>query len=211
MNVLIVSAHHDDLELGCGGTVAKLVEKGHQVTSLVMTHSGYNNADGVAVRKREDALAEARAAAAVLGYRLLTGEEDTFDLPVKDANICRILTAIKDYHIDTLFTHWHGDTHPPHQNVHIMVMHAARRVPRVFGFAVNWYIGPMPFAPQMFVELFEGQWQAKVRALASYRSEHQRTGDEWVEYFNRQTLNFGKQLGVARAEGFVVYKDLWEF
>lgn len=97
MNVLILVAHHDDLELGCGGTVAKLVEKGHDVTSLVMTHSGYTNAEGVTVRKREDALAEADAASAVLGYRLLSGEEDTFDILVKDTNICRILTVVREY------------------------------------------------------------------------------------------------------------------
>jgi LmbE family N-acetylglucosaminyl deacetylase len=211
MNVLIVTAHHDDLELGCGGTVAKFIEQGHRVVSLVLTHSGYSNAQGVLVRSREDALREATQAAASLGYHLVSGEDDTFDIAVKDANTCRILAAIQDHGIDTIFTHWHGDTHPPHQSVHTMVIHAARRVPRLFGFAVNWYMGSQPFAPQMFVPLSEAHWQQKLRALQSYATEHQRAGNSWVEYFDHQTLNFGRQLGVARAEGFVVYKSLWEF
>src|SRR5438067_1855179 len=52
MNVLVVSAHHDDLELGCGGTVARLVEQGHRVISLVLTHSGYKNPAGQVIRDR---------------------------------------------------------------------------------------------------------------------------------------------------------------
>jgi LmbE family N-acetylglucosaminyl deacetylase len=211
MNILVVSAHHDDLELGCGGTVAKLVERGHRVVSLVMTHSGYRNAEGKLVRSREDASREAQAAAAVLGYELITGVEDTFDIAVSDANICKILSAIQAHKIEAVFTHWHGDTHPPHQAVHTMAVHAARRVPRVFGFPVNWYLGAQPYAPQMFVSLTEAHWEKKIAALECYASEHQRAGNKWVEYFNHQSLNYGTQLGVARAEGFMVYKTLWEF
>jgi len=210
MNVLIVTAHHDDLELGCGGTVARLVEKGHRVVSLVMTHSGYRNADGVDVRSREDALREANAAAGTLGYRVIVGDDHTIDLRVNDANICKILATLAECQPDALFTHWHGDTHPAHRSVHTMVMHASRRIPRLFGFAVNWYLGAEPFAPQTFVPLSEGHWEKKIAALAAYASEYQRAGRSWVEYFDCQTRNFGKQLGVARAEGFVAYKNLWE-
>lgn len=36
MKVLVVSAHPDDLEIGCGGTLKKLQEQGASITSIVM-------------------------------------------------------------------------------------------------------------------------------------------------------------------------------
>ena len=210
MTVLVVSAHHDDLELGCGGTVASLVERGHRVVSLVLTHSGYADATGRVVRSRAEALAEGRAAAMTLGYELVVHDEDTMDIPVSDANTCKILDAIAAHNVDTIFTHWSGDTHPVHQRVSTMVMQAARRVPRVFGFAVNWYLGTSTFAPTTFVALEAPHWQAKIAALRCYDSEFGRAGTAWVEYLDRQTSIYGTMLGVQRAEGFVTYKNLLE-
>jgi LmbE family N-acetylglucosaminyl deacetylase len=111
MNILVVTAHHDDLELGCGGTVAKMIDSGHRVVSLVMTHSGYKGADGTVVRDRETARTEAEQASQILGYKLICHDEDTFDIPVNDSNICKILDTISENKINTVFTHWHGDTH----------------------------------------------------------------------------------------------------
>jgi len=210
MNVLVVSAHHDDLELGCGGTVGRLIECGHRVTSLVLCHSGYCDAKGAVVRSREDALLEGRNAAVTLGYDLVSHEEDTFDLSVSDANIRRILDAITGRGIDTVFTHWAGDTHPVHQRVATMVMQACRRVPRVFGFAVNWYVGSAPFHPTTYLALEERHWQRKVRALACYATEYVRTGAGWVDYMDRQTRQHGLQIGVPRAEAFVTIKNLMD-
>jgi LmbE family N-acetylglucosaminyl deacetylase len=211
MNILVVSAHHDDLELGCGGMVAKALERGHRVISLVLTHSGYCAPDKTVIRSREEALVAGHRAARLLGYELIAGEEDSLDLAVTDANICRILQVIQERQIDLALTHWHGDTHPPHRRTNTMVLHACRSVPSVLGFAVNKYIGIEPFHPQLFVRLDESQWNKKIQALKCYESEFRRAGTQWVEYLDRQVLNFGAQLGVSRAEGFVVYKHLWEF
>jgi N-acetylglucosamine malate deacetylase 1 len=39
-NILIVSAHPDDMEIGMGGTAARLIEEGAEVTSFIMTDGG---------------------------------------------------------------------------------------------------------------------------------------------------------------------------
>ena len=209
MNILVVTAHHDDLELGCGGTVAKLLDGGHRVISLVMTHSGYRAPDGTVVRTRDAAEKEAQAAARTLGYELICSDQDTFDVPVSDANICRILDAIRKYDIDTLFTHWHGDTHPPHRRINTMALHASRQAARVLGFAVNWYMGEEPFSPRLFISIDESHWERKIKALQCYESEFRRAGAKWVDYLNHETLNYGTAIGARRAEGFAVYKHLW--
>src|SRR5262245_49484614 len=111
MNVLVVSAHHDDLELGCGATVVPLIQSGHNVMSLVLTHSGYVAPNGTVVRSPEEAAAEGQEAARKLGYKLIAYDEDTMDLALSDANTCKILDVIAMNQIDTVFTHWPGDTH----------------------------------------------------------------------------------------------------
>jgi len=209
MNVLVVTAHHDDLELGCGGTIAKLFDEGHRVISLVMTHSGYQGRDEIRVRTREDAIKEAHLASQILGYELISFDEDTFDMPISDSNILKILDSIFKYKIDTVLTHWHGDTHPPHRRINTMVLHACRHVPRVLGFAVNWYIGEQPFLPNFFVSINDSQWERKIKALQCYKSEYKRAGQRWVEYLSHQTLTYGIQIGVQRSEGYIVYKYLW--
>lgn len=210
MNVLIVSAHHDDLELGCGGSVAKLIEKGHRVVSLVLTHSGYRDPGGKVIRKGSQALKEGRSAAAALGYRLIAFKEDTLDLELSDANVRKILLTLDTYEIDTVFTHWSSDTHPAHRRAHALTLQACRRVPRLFCFASNCYIGDAPFHPTAFIPIEERHWRLKIEALKRYRAEFARTGRSWTEYLDRQTLNFGTQIGVPRAEGFVTVKNLWE-
>ncbi len=102
MKVLVVAAHHDDLELGCGGTVAKLVDGGHDVFSLVMTRSGYSGSDTTVVRSDSDALDEGKQAAKILNYQLQHLDEDTFDIAVCDKNIRHILGIVAEHNIDTL-------------------------------------------------------------------------------------------------------------
>lgn len=73
IDVAAVGAHPDDVEIGCGGTVAKLVEQGYRVGIVDLTDGEPTPASpGPEVR-----LAEAQAAAQVLGAT----QRVTLDLP----------------------------------------------------------------------------------------------------------------------------------
>jgi len=211
MNVLVIVAHHDDLEIGCGATIAKFREKGHKVTSLVMTHSGYSSPNGKNIRSKEDALNEARLASNLLDYELISFNEDSFDIKINDDNISKIINIIHDRQIDVTFTHFHADTHPPHYKVHKMAIHACRHVPNVFGMKINWYVGETSFDPRLFIKINESQWEKKINAIKLYKSEFHRVGDKWINYLNNQSLNYGSQIGVKRAEAFYIYKFQWDF
>ena len=62
LDVLAIGAHPDDVELGCGGTVALLAQQGRRVGILHLTR-GEAGTRGTADERE----AEARAAAAALG------------------------------------------------------------------------------------------------------------------------------------------------
>ena len=67
--VLVVGAHPDDPEFGCGGSIARWVREGRPVTYVVMTRGdkGSHDPEMTAERLMETREAEQRAAAAALG------------------------------------------------------------------------------------------------------------------------------------------------
>ena len=80
MNVLAIGAHFDDIELGCGGALAKHVKNGDKVIGFIDTSSGFNSVDGDVLRRDKDALKEAQNASRIIGYQLLQGKIPTFYL-----------------------------------------------------------------------------------------------------------------------------------
>ena len=56
MKILAVGAHLDDIEIACGGTLAKAIENGHDVKVLIMSRSGYTNKEGKVQRSDETAV-----------------------------------------------------------------------------------------------------------------------------------------------------------
>ena len=71
LRVLVVLAHPDDPEFYCGGTVARWVSEGHEVTYCLLTRGDKGNDDvgtdpNMLAQKR---MAEQRAAAEVLGVK----------------------------------------------------------------------------------------------------------------------------------------------
>lgn len=211
MNVLVIVAHHDDLEIGCGATVAKLIDRGHKVTSLVMTHSGYSDCKGMTIRNKQDAMEGAYKASKILNYELISYEADSLDLEINDENRCRIIKIIQNREIDFIFTHFNGDINTAHNNVLKMALNASRHVPTVLGLQINWYLGDKHFVPKLFVSVNENQWERKISALKCYGSEFKRIGNKWVEYLNNLSINYGTQIGVERAEAFYIYKFSWKF
>ncbi len=84
MNVLAVGAHFDDIELGCGGTLARHVQKGDDVTVYVATHSGYSNPSGKIIRSREVAKKKGNSRRAYweLSFWLGTGRQTICSLVI---------------------------------------------------------------------------------------------------------------------------------
>ena len=70
-NVVIISAHPDDMEIGMGGTVAKLVESMAVITSVVVTNGGRSSNPFALTEQRmaEVRRQEALRAAGVLGIK----------------------------------------------------------------------------------------------------------------------------------------------
>lgn len=65
LDILVLAAHPDDAELGCGGTIAKHVAMGHKVGIIDFTRGELGTRGSVPERDQE-----AKAASKILGIAL---------------------------------------------------------------------------------------------------------------------------------------------
>ena len=201
MNVLAVGAHFDDIELGCGGALARHVKAGDKVLAFVATSSEYGDKEGKLVRTGDIALKEARLASEKMGYQLLTGNIPTFYLEYGEKLQAILLKIIEENSIELIYTHWTHDVHHDHRNLALSTLHVARHVNRLLMYQSNWYVSEKDFHKNFFVDITDF-WEKKEEAIRVYRSEMQRVGESWITYFRQEAQNNGFKIGVKYAEAF---------
>lgn len=124
---LFIGSHPDDIEFGCGGTVAKLVADGHECIFIVAT-----NGDQGSVKYSQDELAEIRKDEALAAAKHLgVNQVEFLNLPdgltgyeLKDK--IRLIELIRKYKPFSIFTHSKYDHHPDHQVIHHLSLNAAK-------------------------------------------------------------------------------------
>jgi LmbE family N-acetylglucosaminyl deacetylase len=163
LRVLAIGAHPDDLEIACGGTLAKLAANGHQIKALVMS-DGRVGGDA-AVRG-----GEALRGAATLGFKdielrhlpdTLLGE---FDMEM----ITAIERAIGQHQPDLLLTHSQHDQHQDHQAVHVATLRAGRFHPSILCFESPSVT--RAFNPSFYVDI-EEHLDVKIRAVEQHQDQ----------------------------------------
>lgn len=191
--VLAIGAHPDDLELACGGTLARLADAGHEIHALVMSDGSVG---GNADRRPDEALAGAK-------FMRLT-QCDVLGLPdtrlgeYDQDMVSAIESRLRSLNPDLIFTHSSNDQHQDHAAVHWSTMRAARRHP-----AILCYESPSvtaDFTPQVFVDI-DDYLDAKATAVAIHHDQSDKP------YMNKDSLAAmstfrGSQGRLGRAEGF---------
>jgi LmbE family N-acetylglucosaminyl deacetylase len=206
VNVLAIGAHFDDIELGCGGAIARHIFNGDTVYAYVATLSGYKNPDGLVIRSNETACIEGFTAIKVLGIsepNLICGQFKTFEIEFVDELMRQLVKILEEKQINLVYTHWIGDTHHDHLAVARASLHACRHVSNLLMYRSNWYESPAEFRGNFYVDITD-YWQQKESAINAHASESNRTGSKWIEYFKREAENAGQRIGVKYAEAFEI-------
>jgi len=207
MNVLAVGAHFDDVELGCGGTLAKHARAGDRVIVFIATSSEFSDKEGRILREGNVALSEAECAGKEIGYQLVLGRVPTFCLEYGEEIHGKLIKLIEENHIDIIYTHWTHDVHHDHRNLALSTLHVARHVNRLLMYRSNWYVSEQGFVENFYVDI-TNTWEIKEKALRAYDSELKRVGGSWINYFRQEAMNNGMKMGVKYAEAFQVVKWL---
>jgi LmbE family N-acetylglucosaminyl deacetylase len=208
MNVLAIGAHFDDIELGCGGTLARHVQRKDNVYAYVATVSGFSNQYAESVRSSEVARREAENAMKILGIReLICGQFVTLEVEFTDQLNMEILRIVDTRKIDLVYTHWSGDIHHDHQAVARASLHSCRHVPRLLMYRSNWYHSTTEFRGNFYTDITK-YWPVKEAAIRAHTSELQRVGEKWLTFFRNEAENAGQRIGVEAAEIFELVKWL---
>jgi LmbE family N-acetylglucosaminyl deacetylase len=222
---LAIGAHPDDVEFGCGGTLAKWSDGGAEVHIAVLTDgskgtwdAGADLADLVATRQREQQSAADRLGASALHW----GGAVDGELEVSRAGVARVCELVRRIRPDVVLTHdpWRRfRVHPDHHAAGLLVVEGvvAARDPHFFTDQ-----GLPPHRPEdllLFeteavdhVEGITGFVTVKVEALLAHRSQWRSTmriaDDPEVETarFARRVrvggAAAGARIGLAAGEAF---------
>ena len=165
MKILAIGAHPDDIELYCGGTLLKAIDRGHEVRMLVCTNGELQS------RKRYDEQVKACKFLKVKKIYFLNMKDGRLEHGVD--LISQVDEVIKTYKPDTVFSHCLEDTHQDHLAVAKSVRSANR------GWNFNWITYPsydlrINFIPNLFVDI-AGYFSKKSKLLEIFKSQK----DKW--------------------------------
>ncbi|MGN6801896.1 MAG: PIG-L deacetylase family protein [Ginsengibacter sp.] len=201
--IVCVGGHPDDPESGCGGTLAKLRNAGHEVTIIYLTTGeagipGKSHDEAAAIRKQE-----AINACKVLDAKpVFAGQIDGASI-VDNEWVQKIKQLIMDEKPDIVFTHWPVDSHKDHQSASLLTIQSWMQEPQQFSlYFFEVCIGEQTqiFHPTDLVDITDTQEQ-KRKAVYCHVSQDPpgiyECGHAAMEDFR------GRELGVKAAEGFV--------
>ena len=169
-NVLCLGAHCDDIEIGCGGTILRLIKENPKLNFYWVVFSSN------APRKRE-ALAAARLflGPAVRSRVVIRSFRDSF-FPYEGKAIKEFFESIsRRFRPDLIFSHYRNDLHQDHRVISELTWSAFRNH-LILEYEIPKYDGDLG-APNFFVGLDEAICERKIQnVMASFGSQ---AGKQW--------------------------------
>ena len=195
--VVVTGGHPGDPEYGCGGTIARYSDLGHDVVLLYLN-------DGVPAGKPRDGvrIAEAKAACAILNARALFAGQTDGDAVVDRAHSDAFRALLETEQPDVVFTHWPIDNHADHRAIAMLVYDAWLRLGRHFAlyfYEVSNGEDTLQFAPSHYVDI-TATAARKRQACFAHASQ---APERFYSLQDRITGMRGLERGCDQAEGFI--------
>lgn len=205
LKVVCVGGHPDDPETGCGGTLAKFANAGHDVTIIYLT----NGDAGIPGKSPQEAAAirteEAKNACRILKAKPVFAGQVDGDSIVNNEWYSKIQKLLEAENPDIIFTHWPVDSHKDHMAASLLTQKAhlqmGQKCPLYF-FEVYTGSQTQNFNPTDFVDITDTQEQ-KRKAVFCHASQGF-VSDAFYHKFHGIMEDFrGLSIAVKGAEAFV--------
>ena len=227
IDVLAIGAHPDDVELGCGGTIAKLISEGKKVAILDLTQ-GELGTRGT----NETRAIEAKNAAEILGIsaRENLKMKDGFLINSEEYQL-RIIKAIRTYQPEIVFCNAVDDRHPDHAKaaklasdacflsglIKIETEESGKKQEKWRPKQVFHYIQWKNLEPDFVIDI-SGFLDKKIESCLAYKTQfYDPTSTEpttpissksFLDSITYRAQDLGRLADVEHAEGFTTEKTL---
>ena len=229
MNILAIGAHPDDVEISCGGTLAKYAKMGHKVFTATATNGNIGSAtlpmEEIARIRKE----EARQAAAVIGaeYICLDYDDEMF-FDSKQARL-DFINLVRYCKADVILTHTPHDYNPDHELTSKIVNDIAVMIPiakiktkyepydKIPIIAYFETANGHGFIPTEYVDItdvidIKKEMYSKHKSQVQWMSDNYKDavgGDNFFDSIDVTARFRGIQCGVKYAEGFIMANDAY--
>jgi len=216
-NVIVISPHPDDLEIGMGGTAAKLIDSGVNLVSLVVTDgrrstSVYGLSEDEVAELRES---EVREAVGILGveYLILLRLTDVNSEVNRKQYKSELSGALKRFKPDEIYMpHPEIDKHPTHRAVSSIALQTVRALPSGVlspSFKIWCYEVWTPFPAYDRIEDISLQMHVKSAAINAHGSQTEyKDYTDGMRGLNRYRAVFDETSGVSIMEYAEVFIGL---
>ncbi|MEB2774239.1 bacillithiol biosynthesis deacetylase BshB1 [Algoriphagus sp. D3-2-R+10] len=223
LDILVFSAHPDDAELGCSGTIASHVARGYKVGVVDFTQGEMGTRGTPEIRLQE---ADASSKILKLSARENLGFKDVY-FQNDEAHQLKLIEMIRKYKPDIVLANAVSDRHPDHEKgsnlastacfmsglrkieTHLDgVAQEAWRPKFVYHYIQNNYIEPdlvMDITPY---------WQIKIDSILAFQSQFYDPSSEepasfisdpdFLPFIEARAREFGHKILVKYGEGFTV-------
>ncbi|WBW96617.1 PIG-L deacetylase family protein [Oceanirhabdus sp. W0125-5] len=201
--VLVLAPHTDDGELGCGGTIAKLIEEGSDIYYAVFSVCEISVPNGFPKNILE---LELKNAARVLGIKennIYIYKYPVRTFPQNRQHILEELIKLRDIvQPDLVLMPSPNDIHQDHNTIANEGIRAFKET-NLLGYEIIW--NNLTINTQYFFKLKENHLNKKIQALKCYESQ------KFRKYFNEKLIRSlatirGAQIGSEYAELFEVIR-----
>lgn len=224
LDILVLAAHPDDAELGCGGTIASHVARGYKVGIADFTRGELGTRGTPELREQE-----AAASAKILGLatRVNLGLQDGFFQNTPDEKL-RVVEVIRRFKPEVVLACAIQDRHPDHPKAAALAYDACfiAGLAKVQSVGENgqpqepWrprvlyhYIQSEFITPDLIVDVTE-HWDTKMQAIMAFSSQFYNSASTepetyisskiFLQKLESRAVDFGHSIGVKYGEGFTV-------
>jgi bacillithiol biosynthesis deacetylase BshB1 len=227
LDILVIAAHPDDAELGCGGTLAKQISKGFKAGIADLTRGELGTRGNPEIRAQE-----AARAAAILGLSV----RENLQLPDgffenNQENQLKVVEVIRRYRPDIVITNAVADRHPDHGRAAQLVNDACFLAGLAKVQTTYQGISQEPWRPSALYHFIQARylkpdivvdisdfWQVKEAAFMAYASQMYNpqstepvtyiASRQFLELVHARAVEFGNAIGKQYGEGFTVSRTI---
>lgn len=224
LDLLVLAAHPDDAELGCGGTIAKHISQGFKIGVVDFTR-GELGTRGTAEERDK----EAQASAKILG---LSAREnlrlrDGFFQNGEEEQL-KVISVIRKYRPEIVLANALIDRHPDHGKAASLAYDscflsglskiktfddAGAEQPAWRPRAIYHYIQSEFVEPDLIIDVSEF-WETKMKSILAFKTQFYDPSSKDPETYisnplflrklESRAIDFGHAIGVSYGEGFKV-------